>query len=206
MPSQLQESVMRGWRRTIVTLALTAALAPEAGAQSYFGLGGGWTAPVGPASRSLASGFNALALIGFGAPNIPLGVRFDGQFNRFRFKGDGPYQNLWAGTANLVAPLSQGVIVPYLIGGVGYYAIQNPSAPTNPVTDLPCHSPGCTPLSPSQSPYPTKGQGAFGVNGGLGVRTWGTGRLGIFLEARYHYVWSHSPPEPVVPITLGVTF
>jgi hypothetical protein len=199
--SRVLSHVRRGLGAVALAAAFVPALAPAAGAQSYFGLGGGWSVPLGPANRSLASGFNGLALIGFGSPDIPLGIRFDGMFNRFRFKGDGPYQNVWAGTANLVAPLSHGIIVPYLIGGVGYYAIQNPSPPSS--VNFPCPMPGCAapPL-----PYPTKGEGAFGVNGGLGVRTWGTGRLGIFLEARYHYVWSHNPIEPLAPITLGVTF
>ncbi|HWZ59718.1 MAG TPA: outer membrane beta-barrel protein [Gemmatimonadaceae bacterium] len=174
--------VLTAARRLVVAAAIAvAAVAPAAQAQGYFGLGGGGAFPVGQAGRQLAIGYNALGFIGFGAPDIPLGVRFDGMYNHFQYKhATNASETLWTGNANLVAPLSQGPLVPYLIGGVGYYARNTSFANSN--------------------------TGAFGVNGGLGVRTWGASRFGIFLEARYHYAFTRNPGQAIVPITVGVIF
>lgn len=194
---------MRGCRVTarawLFSLACLAA-APAAKGQGYVGLGGGGSLPVGPTARNSAIGWNALAFIGFGAPNIPLGVRFDGAFNRFQYKGNGDYMNIWDGTANLVAPLSMtGTLVPYLIGGVGYYSIQRPAAPSGPC-DIGGGGTQC-----SGPPYGAS-TSAFGLNGGLGVRTWSGNKFGLFLEARFHYVFSRRPEEPFVPVVIGITF
>jgi hypothetical protein len=177
---------------------VAAAGAPRiAHAQGYVGLGGGVSLPAGPTTRASAIGWNALAFLGFGAPDIPLGVRFDGAFNRFQYKGDGPYMNIWDGTANLVAPLTQsGTLVPYMIGGVGYYSIQRPGISTAPCVVGTC---------PTAAPYGAS-TSAFGLNGGLGVRTWSGNKFGLFLEARFHYVFSRRPEEPFAPIVLGITF
>lgn len=177
--------------------AASVAAAPAARAQGYVGLGGGIGLPVGPTTRNSAIGWNALAFLGFGAPDIPLGVRFDGAFNRFQYKGGGPYMNIWDGTANLVAPLSQsGTLVPYMIGGVGYYSIQRPG-----ISTAACVSTEC----PTAPPYGAS-TSAFGLNGGFGVRTWSGNKFGLFLEARFHYVFSRKPAEPFVPVVIGFTF
>src|SRR5271156_3494622 len=177
-------------RRLVVAIALIATSAMTAHAQSYFGLGGGGSLPVGPTGRASAIGWNAPAFLGFGAPDIPLGIRFDGLFNRFQYKGKGPYENIWSGTGNLVAPLSQGsTLTPYLIGGMGFYEIQRPGAV----------------VTPGGQYYPYGAStGALGLNGGLGIRTWSGNKFGIFLEARYHYVFSRKPAQPFVPVTLGI--
>jgi hypothetical protein len=168
-------------RLVVVAIIAVVAVAPAAHAQGYFGLGGGGSFPLGQAGRQLAIGYNALAFVGFGAPDIPLGVRFDGQFNRFQFKpGGDASESLWSGTANLVAPLSQGPLVPYLIGGIGYYS-RNTS-------------------------FANSHTSAFGINGGLGIRTWGSSRFGVFLEARYHYAWTRFPGQAIVPVSIGVIF
>jgi Outer membrane protein beta-barrel domain len=177
-------------RSVVVTAAIVAAAPSLAEAQGYVGLGGGLTLPTGPTARSNAIGWNGLAFLGFGAPDIPLGIRFDGLFTRLQYKDKGPYENIYSGTANLVAPLSQtGTLVPYLIGGLGYYEIQRPG-----------ELPGTTIY-----PYGAS-TGALGLNGGLGIRTWSGNKFGLFLEARFHYVFSRKPAQPFVPLTLGFTF
>jgi Outer membrane protein beta-barrel domain len=203
---------MRGCRVTsrawLLSLACLAAAAPAARGQGYVGLGGGGSLPVGPTARNSAIGWNALAFLGFGAPNIPLGVRFDGAFNRFQYKGSGDYMNIWDGTANLVAPLSMtGTLVPYLIGGVGYYSIQRPAAPSGLCTANVTGTTG-TIYAPGVCTGPPYGAStsAFGLNGGLGVRTWSGNKFGLFLEARFHYVFSRRPEEPFVPVVIGITF
>jgi hypothetical protein len=186
-----------------LALAAVLAVAPSvARAQGYVGLGGGLTLPTGPTARTNALGWNGLAFLGFGAPDIPLGIRFDGLFTRLQYKDKGPYENIYSGTANLVAPLSQtGTLVPYMIGGVGYYEMQRPGAIQ---VLVPCA--GTSSLcSDSYYPYGAS-TGALGLNGGLGIRTWSGNKFGLFLEARFHYVFSRKPATPFVPVTLGFTF
>jgi hypothetical protein len=184
-------------RRLAVAIALMAA-APAVHAQGYVGLGGGGSFPLGPLAKTSAIGWNGLAFVGFGAPDIPLGVRFDGAFDRFQFKDKGPYENIWSGTANLVAPLAQGsTLIPYMIGGIGYYEVQRPG----PAAPSPCTMGGCVTFYPYGA-----STGAMGLNAGLGVRTWSGNKFGLFLEARFHYVFSRKPAQPFAPITLGITF
>jgi hypothetical protein len=175
-----------------LTVALMATVPVAARGQAYIGLGGGGTLPVGQTAKASAIGWNGLAFVGFGTPDIPLGIRFDGLFSRLQYKDKGPYENIYSGTANLVAPLAQGsTLVPYLIGGLGFYELQRPGAIQTP--------------DGAFYPYGAS-TGAFGLNGGLGIRTWSGNKFGIFLEARFHYVFSRRPSTPFVPLTVGFTF
>ena len=187
-------------RRLVVLTIAFMATAPVVHAQAYLGLGGGGTLPVGQTAKASAIGWNGLAFVGFGTPDIPLGIRFDGLFSRLQYKDKGPYENIYSGTANLVAPLAQGsTLVPYLIGGLGFYELQRPGQKT--LTEF---TPG-GPETVSFYPYGAS-TGAFGLNGGLGIRTWSGNKFGIFLEARFHYVFSRKPSTPFVPLTVGFTF
>jgi hypothetical protein len=45
----------------------------------------------------------------------------------------------------------------------------------------------------------------FGLNGGGGIKV-GFGPIGIFAEARYHYIFDGSHNYEMVPITAGIRF
>jgi hypothetical protein len=45
----------------------------------------------------------------------------------------------------------------------------------------------------------------FGLNGGAGLRV-GLGGIGLFVEARYHYIFEGSHNYEMVPISAGVRF
>jgi hypothetical protein len=176
---------------TRLKLAMLASLVAVTSAhgQATFGVGAGGAFPVGNSANQYSAGYNILAFLGLNVPTLPIGVRFDGQFDRWQYKNNGPNTNLWHGTANVVFQEPLSIVTPYVIGGVGYYS-----------TDLQGHT------YPNGSVVVATSANSLGVNGGVGIKAalhWG---LGVFLEARYHYVFSHFPDTQLIPITLGVTF
>ena len=79
--------------------------------------------------------------------------------------------------------------MPYLIAGVGFYNSNfNLSASNN-----------------SLSGNGSTNDNDLGVNGGGGVRV-NFGGIGIFGEARYHYIFSSGTHLQMIPITFGVRF
>ena len=98
--------------------------------------------------------------------------------------------NLVGASANLVLPLTQSVIRPYLIGGVGVYhrrvaqdiggTIDEFQSLENKQTDL-------------------------GYNGGFGLSIGGVGPS-FFIEARYHSVSTTPEKTKFVPVVVGFSF
>lgn len=158
--------------------ALSAAVS-SARAQATIGVGAGGAFPIGNSGNAYGTGYNISAFLGLNIPTLPIGVRFDGQYDRLPYKVGGGNADLGFGTINVVYQSPISIVTPYVIGGAGYYHLD------------------------TRAVVPTS---SLGLNGGVGVKAplhWG---LGLFLEARYHYVFSHRPDTQLVPITLGVTF
>jgi Outer membrane protein beta-barrel domain len=173
-----------------VVAVIVSTFAPAAAqSQVYLGLGGGVTFPVSNLSDNHGTGYNVLADLGVHIPTTPLGVRFDGMFNQIPgSQGVGSLQ-IWTANANLVVSLAHGPVVPYLIGGGGYYN-------------------GSVHLFAGSDGVATSGNthaNDFGLNGGGGVKV-GLGPVGLFVEARYHYIFDGSHNYEMVPITAGVRF
>jgi hypothetical protein len=173
-------------------LAATVSTFAPAAAQSqvYLGLGGGATIPVSNLSDTHSSGYNVLASLGAHIPLTPVGVRVDGMFNQLPGKPDIGNAQIWAANANLVWSLVPGPISPYLIGGGGYYNGEYHVFTT----------PGGTVITTGNTHA-----NDFGLNGGAGIRV-GVGGIGLFAEARYHYIFAGSTHYEMVPITAGVRF
>src|SRR5512132_279892 len=178
---------------TAVTLAAFALPATTARAQIGLGLAAGLSVPQGDFGKVAESGYHVTGLIAVGAPIIPIGLRVEGSFSEFNYKGslggNGEKARLLYATANAVLT-SPGIIAPYLIGGVGIYR-------ASAVCDL------CTTST-------TKG----GFNGGVGFR-FGLSGFSAFAEARYHYIGGPSDPTnggvegsstQFIPISFGVRF
>lgn len=179
----------------LLTAAAIAAFAlPVSTARAQIGLGlaAGLSVPQGDFGKVAESGYHVTGLIAVGAPLIPVGLRVEGSFSEFNYKGslggDGEKARLLYATANAVLT-SPGIIAPYLIGGFGIYH-------ATAVCDL------CTTST-------TKG----GINGGVGFRFGLTG-FSAFAEARYHYIAGPSDPTnggiksstQFIPISFGVRF
>lgn len=151
-------------------------------------LGGGVAIPVGKFGDAQKTGSSGIAAIAIGVAELPLGVRFDGIYNKLR-------ANTQTGTtvnsdfrvmgvlANLVFAFPGSSAKPYMLVGGGLY---------NSRADV----------------AGAKSQNNFGFNAGLGA-TFGFGPLAIFLESRYHSVSRSAVKGGVyqfVPITIGLMF
>lgn len=168
----------------------------SARAQFSLGLGGGLTFPLSTLKDTYTTGYNVLADVGIHIPTTPVGIRIDGMFNQLpnqdaaRFNGASFHEQIWTANANLVVGLVPGgPVVPYLIGGVGYYNSN-------------FH------LGTSNNTISTEGSthaNDFGVNGGGGLRV-NFGGIGLFAEARYHYVFDGSAHVQMIPVTVGIRF
>jgi hypothetical protein len=98
--------------------------------------------------------------------------------------------NLVGAAANLVLPLTQSVVKPYLIGGVGVYhrrVAQNISGTVEEFQDL------------------RDNQTDIGYNGGLGISIGGLGPS-FFVEARYMSVATSPNRTKFIPVVVGFTF
>jgi hypothetical protein len=98
--------------------------------------------------------------------------------------------NLVGAAANLVLPLMQSVVKPYLIGGVGVYhrrVAQNISGTVEEFQDL------------------RDNQTDVGYNGGLGISIGGLGPS-FFIEARYMSVATTPNRTKFIPVVVGFTF
>jgi opacity protein-like surface antigen len=174
-------------------LAATVSTFAPAAAQSqvYLGLGGGGTIPVSNLSDAHSTGYNVLASLGAHIPASPFGVRVDGMFNQLPGKPGIGAAQIWAANANLVVSLVPGPISPYLIGGGGYYNGQYHVFATSGGG-----------LSSSGDLH----ENDFGLNGGAGIRVGLGSGIGLFAEARYHYIFAGSHNYEMVPISGGVRF
>ena len=98
--------------------------------------------------------------------------------------------NLIGASANIVLPLTQSTIKPYLIGGVGVYnrrVAQNISGTIDEFRSL------------------DNKQTEMGYNGGVGLSIGGAGPS-FFIEARYHSVATEPDKTRFVPVVLGFSF
>lgn len=98
--------------------------------------------------------------------------------------------NLVGAAANLVLPLTQSVVKPYLIGGVGVYhrrVAQNINGTLQEFQDL------------------RDNQTDVGYNGGLGISIGGLGPS-FFIEARYMSVATTPNRTKFIPVVVGFTF
>jgi hypothetical protein len=185
-------------RRTLQAAALAAACASipvsRANAQLTLALGGGGSWPVSNLSDAYKMGYNVLASLGVGMPSWPVNLRFDGMFNQMNAQTGVPIGKLqlWTVNADLVyniVPMHGSGITPYIVGGVGYY---NNSY----------H------ISASGSSIGAGGNthaNNFGLNGGLGVRA-GAPALAVFIESRFHYIFTSGNHIEFIPVTAGIVF
>ena len=167
-------------------MSLVAASPSLARAQISFGLGGGVTSPTSRLSDGYKSGYNVLATLGVAF------LRVDAMFNQLDDKLDpSGHTQIWTVNANLVANLMprSSPIVPYLIAGAGYYNNQYRVTAS-----------GSTIVGSGSTSFHD-----FGLNGGAGLRVNLAG-IGVFGEARYHYVFQSGFHSQFIPITVGVVF
>ena len=171
-------------------LMASAGTAPAVAQGAEFSLGGGLTLPLSDFGNAASTGFHGLAGVSFVPSGSPIGIQVDGMFQRFGVENapdgfDGNFQII-QGTANAVYKFrssEETKIRPYLIGGVGLYSFKATG------DDFP----------------DTGSETDFGINAGAGF-DFKLGAAGLFLEGRFHNVFSEGESTNFIPVTVGVRF
>jgi hypothetical protein len=163
---------------------------PALGQKTYaLGVGGGAAIPVGKLSDLQSTGYSGIVVLAIGVAELPIGVRFDGIYNKFVHRtvpvGSPSTSDLRVAGAlvNLVFAFPGSSAKPYAIVGGGLYNTKGDIAGA-------------------------KSANHFGFNAGLGV-TFGLGPFAGFLESRYNTISRNAAKGGViqfVPITIGLLF
>jgi hypothetical protein len=172
---------------TVVTLLGTPALRAQ-GAE--FALGGGIGIPLGTFDDAVKMGWHGLAAVSVVPNGWPVGIQIDGQYQQYKFDGSTSLKDRFImGTANLVFKFKsseESRVRPYLIGGGGVYNVK---------------ATGTNDLGTIVSGGVTK----FGLNAGAGF-DFKAGGAGLFVESRFHDVFTSGENLKFLPITIGIRF
>lgn len=151
-----------------------------------FSLGGGLGIPLGTFDDLVKIGWHGTAGVTFVPEELPVGFQVDGNFSQF--SDETPFDiksQLIYGTANVVYEFEsseESTFLPYLIAGGGVY---NSKATGSDALE------GST----------TK----FGINAGAGFN-FNAGGARLFVEGRFHSVFTEGDNLQFIPITVGVRF
>ena len=174
----------------VLGLGLLLGAAPLRAQGAEFSLGGGVGIPLDNFDDFAKTGWHGLAAISFVPTGWPVGIQIDGQYQQYKFDGSSSLKERFLmGTGNLVFKFKtseESTFRPYLIGGAGVYNFK--ATGTN---DVGQNLEG--------------GQTKFGLNAGAGfdIKTSG---IGLFLEGRFHDVFSSGQNLKFIPITVGIRF
>ena len=179
---------------TIKGAVLGAVLMATAGAPSAlaqgaeFSLGGGVSVPSGNFDDFAKLGWHGTAAVSFVPQTMPVGFQVDGSFSRLSDESPADRQaQLIYGTGNIVYKFQVAEDTkfrPYLIGGGGVYNLDTKGDDVLPGDES-----------------VTK----FGINAGAGF-DFKAGSAGLFVEGRFHNVFTEGDNTNFIPITVGVRF
>lgn len=177
----MSRSVRMSFAAVAVALAFSASAAQ---AQIGFAVAGGPTFATGDLGEGLDMGYHAQVSASFSLPVLPVGLQADGMFTRFGVSDtDDANMQLLSGSLNAVLNIPTVGIVPYIIGGVGFY---------NTKLDI--------------EGLDSESETDMGVNVGAGVRLGLPGIGGVFAESRLHNVFGDGDSFRFVPVSLGIRF
>jgi hypothetical protein len=197
-------------------LSMAALAFPQNSLQKFnFELGGGVTPTVGQTSIDLTTGWNAVAGVGYNFDK-PLGVRLEFMYNGLGVSNAALRQlnepagnaHMWSLTLDPVWRfLNVGPLHVYAIVGGGYYrrTVQF-TQPTVAVVDVfnPWWGYFGPAIVPANQVLGTVTKGAGGANGGFGASVNVGGHAQLYVETRYHYVWTANRATQILPITFGI--
>jgi hypothetical protein len=154
-----------------------------------FSLGGGVDVPLGDFDDAAKLGFHGLAGVSVVPTNWPVGIQVDGNWSQFSddTPADIKYQLIY-GTANVVYKFKTSEETrfrPYLIGGGGVYNFKVKGDDVLAGVD--------------------DSETKFGINAGAGFDIM-AGSAGLFVEGRFHDVFTSGSNTTFLPITVGVRF
>jgi opacity protein-like surface antigen len=202
-------------------------------------IGGGYTFAISEIRKHLGDGYNVNFGLTFHVTPL-IGIQAEYSFNGMGkkqvnldvsntpggattsqpFYGD---MNMQYGDFNLVIkPPTEGKIKPYIVAGAGVYyrpvKVTTPSVGYIPGYCDPwwywCYPGGFVPIDKIVGSRSTTG---LGIDVGAGFTAWVHESVGIYIEARYHYIWgpdikdstgmSHGKANgQFLPITVGLRF
>jgi hypothetical protein len=173
-------------RLLVACTAGTLMTASSLQAQARFSLGAGAAVPLGAFDDVVKLGWQAAGAVSFAPENLPVGLQIDATYAQFSDETPFDIKNqLIYGTADAVYRFQSAVSTrfhPYLLAGVGVYNSKET---------------GDDALGGSST--------KFGINAGAGLE-FTAGNAGLFLEGRFHNVFSEGPNVKFVPINFGVRF
>ena len=182
---------MKGLAKHVAALSLgVLAFAAPVQAQSpvQFSLGGSLGIPLGDFGDAFKMGWHALGAATFTPASLPVGIQVDANYSQFSVDADNVdlKDRLMFATANAVynfktAETSR--LHPYLIGGVGVY--NNKATGDDALSD--------------------KSTTDLGINAGAGFNI-AAGAASLFVEGRFHDIFTDGGSTQFVPLTVGVRF
>jgi opacity protein-like surface antigen len=187
-------SLFRAVAAVLMTMALSASVVRAQGAE--FSLGGGLGVPLSNFDDIAKLGWHGLAAVSFVPTGSPVGIQIDGQYHQFKLDEDvvgaGSLKDRFIfGTANAVFKFKTSEtspVRPYLIGGGGVYNFKTTgSSDVGNVLDTDNST--------------TK----FGINAGAGF-DFKAGSAGLFVEGRFHNIFTSGKDLKFIPITVGIRF
>jgi hypothetical protein len=193
-----------------ICLVLLVAVLPASAQWRHFGrsdtrptggFGVGFSTPVNPLATSLDAGWSLAG--GAGIQKGSVGVMVDVLVTGFginhaallRQGAQHGTEKYWALTLDPIVHINQrGPVDFYLTGGAGVYGqITKYRAPAGPASQYD--------LIRVENLYKP------GVNGGAGFAfNLGDQRVKLFVEARYHHLFTPGPGASLIPVTVGVRF
>lgn len=154
--------------------------------RSEFSLGGGVGVPLGIYNDVVKLGWQATGAVLFAPASLPVGIQIDGNYAQFSDETPFDIKNqLVYGTASAVYRFPSAGSTrfrPYVFAGAGVYNSKET---------------GDDALGGSTT--------KFGLSGGAGF-DFTAGRVGLFIEGRYHNVFIEGPNVKFLPINLGLRF
>jgi hypothetical protein len=182
---------------------------------------GGYTVAAGTTNQYFDDGANiGLGLTWFPTSALPVGLRVDGSYSRFRakdafrdlFAGNftSGHQNVYGGDADLQLDLAlrSSRAKMYLFGGAGWYREQTYLRQVSfeygticdPYFCEPGYFPVLTAVQRTTSPWHSS------WNAGIGLELATDERASFFIEARYQRISQYNGKMEFVPIRLGLRF
>jgi hypothetical protein len=180
-----------------VAVALAGALfaAPSVSAQSAsFSLGGGLSIPTGDYNTIAKLGWHAATSILLAHESRPYALQIDANYAQFGLEAESPTgsfdvnQRFIYGTGNLVYRFQKsptGRLRPYVIGGIGVYNSKGTGR--------------------DAALFGNTSATDVGVNLGTGF-DYRVAGAALFLEARFHNIFSDPSDTQYVPVTAGLRF
>ena len=187
------------WSRALLAAAALALGTSSAQAQYTdtetggvkFLVGGGLSLALGDFGDAFNMGPHGLVGVAFQPAGFPLGIRVDGMYHRISGDEDvlltsDEDAQIINGTVDAVYSLSSSTdtpIRPYILAGGGIYNSK---------------------LVGDGVPDGTDGDTKFGINAGAGFDYQASDNLGIFLEGRFHLIFTDPDKTNLLPISVGV--